>query len=393
MSISTSNVTATEPKTESLSRPDRPIEDRLRAEAATLGFDAVGFLRLDGTSGQGARLREFLDAGRHGDMDWMATTADRRADPKVLWPEAKSAVMVAMSYAPDADPIAVLETPDRGAISVYAKGKDYHDILKSRLKQIAGKLVSLTGADVKVFVDTAPLMEKPLAVLAGIGWQGKHTNLVSRSHGSWLFLGALLTTAELAPDSPEVDHCGSCRRCLDVCPTAAFPGPYQLDARRCIAYLTIEHKGQIAREFRKAIGNRIFGCDDCLAVCPWNKFAEASREVRFAARVETDNPPLADLLALDGESFRARFSGTPVKRTGRDRFVRNVLIAVGNSGDAALVPGLRALLDDASPLVRGMAVWALAQLIDQSEFEDERSRRLSQEADETVRAEWLLETT
>lgn len=393
MSISTSNVTATEPKTESLSRPDRPIEDRLRAEAATLGFDAVGFLRLDGTTGQGARLREFLDAGRHGDMDWMATTADRRADPKVLWPEAKSAVMVAMSYAPDADPIAVLETPDRGAISVYAKGKDYHDILKSRLKQIAGKLVSLTGADVKVFVDTAPLMEKPLAVLAGIGWQGKHTNLVSRSHGSWLFLGALLTTAELAPDSPEVDHCGSCRRCLDVCPTAAFPGPYQLDARRCIAYLTIEHKGQIAREFRKAIGNRIFGCDDCLAVCPWNKFAEASREVRFAARVETDNPPLADLLALDGESFRARFSGTPVKRTGRDRFVRNVLIAVGNSGDAALVPGLRALLDDASPLVRGMAVWALAQLIDQSEFEDERSRRLSQEADETVRAEWLLETT
>jgi epoxyqueuosine reductase len=298
-----------------------------------------------------------------------------------------------MSYAPDADPIAVLETPDRGAISVYAKGKDYHDILKSRLKQIAGKLVSLTGADVKVFVDTAPLMEKPLAALAGIGWQGKHTNLVSRSHGSWLFLGALLTTAELAPDSPEIDHCGSCRRCLDVCPTAAFPGPYQLDARRCIAYLTIEHKGQIAREFRKAIGNRIFGCDDCLAVCPWNKFAEASREARFAARVETDNPPLADLLALDDESFRARFSGTPVKRTGRDRFVRNVLIAVGNSGDAALVPGLRALLDDASPLVRGMAVWALAQLIDQSEFEDERSRRLSREADETVRAEWLLETT
>ncbi len=338
-------------------------------------------------------MREFLDAGRHGDMDWMATTADRRADPNVLWPEAKSAVMVAMSYAPDADPIAVLETPDRGAISVYAKGKDYHDILKSRLKQIAGKLVSLTGADVKVFVDTAPLMEKPLAALAGIGWQGKHTNLVSRSHGSWLFLGALLTTAELAPDSPEVDHCGSCRRCLDVCPTAAFPGPYQLDARRCIAYLTIEHKGQIAREFRKAIGNRIFGCDDCLAVCPWNKFAEASREARFAARVETDNPPLADLLALDGESFRARFSGTPVKRTGRDRFVRNVLIAVGNSGDAALVPGLRALLDDASPLVRGMAVWALAQLIDKSEFEDERSRRLSREADETVRAEWLLETT
>lgn len=393
MSISTSNVTATEPKTESLNRPDRPIEDRLRAEAATLGFDAVGFLRLDGTSGQGARLREFLDAGRHGDMDWMATTADRRADPNVLWPEAKSAVMVAMSYAPDADPIAVLETPDRGAISVYAKGKDYHDILKSRLKQIAGKLVSLTGADVKVFVDTAPLMEKPLAALAGIGWQGKHTNLVSRSHGSWLFLGALLTTAELAPDSPEIDHCGSCRRCLDVCPTAAFPGPYQLDARRCIAYLTIEHKGQIAREFRKAIGNRIFGCDDCLAVCPWNKFAEASREARFAARVETDNPPLADLLALDDESFRARFSGTPVKRTGRDRFVRNVLIAVGNSGDAALVPGLRALLDDASPLVRGMAVWALAQLIDQSEFEDERSRRLSREADETVRAEWLLETT
>jgi epoxyqueuosine reductase len=245
---------------------------------------------------------------------------------------------------------------------------------------------------VKVFVDTAPLMEKPLASLAGLGWQGKHTNLVSREHGSWLFLGALLTSAELAPDPADEDHCGSCQRCLDVCPTKAFPAPYQLDARRCIAYLTIEHKGQISRQFREPMGNRIFGCDDCLAVCPWNKFAAAAREKRFAARIETDNPPLADLLALDDPGFRTRFSGTPVKRSGRERFVRNVLVAAGNSGDTTLLDAVRRLLDDGAPLVRGMAVWALGRLADRAEFDHERAQRLDREPDDGVRREWLEET-
>lgn len=392
MSISTFDVSPKEPRPVRLERTRQPIEDQIRAAAAGLGFDAIGFVSLDGPSDQGVRLREFLAEGRHGDMDWMETTADRRADPNVLWPEAKAAVMVAMSYAPEADPLAVLESPDRGAITVYAQGKDYHDILKPKLKQLASRVVSLTGAEVKVFVDTAPIMEKPLAERAGIGWQGKHTNLVSRVHGSWLFLGALLTTAGLSGDRPGEDHCGSCRKCLDICPTDAFPAPYQLDARRCIAYLTIEHKGQIAREFREAIGNRIFGCDDCLAVCPWNKFAKAAREARFAARAATDNPSIADLLTLDDAAFRARFAGTPVKRTGRDRFVRNVLIAAGNSGDARLASAVRPHLDDASPLVRGMAVWAFGRLIDKAEFEAERARCFTREADASVRAEWGEET-
>jgi epoxyqueuosine reductase len=368
------------------------VAARLRASAEALGFDAFGVARLRGGGVQAERLAAFLAAGRHGDMDWMETTAERRGDPLVLWPEAKSAVMVGMSYAPSTDPLEALKETARGAISVYAHGKDYHEILKPKLKQLAGEVVAATGGDVKVFVDTAPLMEKPLAALAGMGWQGKHTNLVSRVHGSWLFLGALLTTAELQPDAAEVDHCGSCRRCLDICPTAAFPAPYQLDARRCLAYLSIEHKGQIAREFRAPMGNRIYGCDDCLAVCPWNKFAAVAREMRFAARAETDNPPLRDLLKLDDAAFRARFAGTPVKRTGRDRFVRNVLVAAGNSGDITLLEHVRTLLDDDSPLVRGMAVWALARLATCEEFGLERVWRMAVEPDETVRAEWMMET-
>lgn len=369
------------------------VEPRLRACADALGFDAVGIARLQGGGVHAERLAAFLAAGRHGDMDWMETTADRRGDPRTLWPEAKSAVMVAMSYAPAVDPLEALKDAGRGAISVYAHGKDYHEILKPKLKQLAGEVVAATGADVKVFVDTAPLMEKPLAALAGLGWQGKHTNLVSRVHGSWLFLGALLTTADLSPDAAQVDHCGSCQRCLDVCPTAAFPAPYQLDARRCLAYLTIEHKGQIAREFRVPMGNRIYGCDDCLAVCPWNKFAAVAQEMRFTARPETNNPPLRDLLTLDDAAFRARFAGTPVKRTGRDRFVRNVLVAAGNARDPSLVAGVRALLDDASPLVRGMAVWALARLVPGDEFRNEQALRMAVELDDSVRAEWVMETT
>ncbi len=368
-------------------------EDRLRETAAALGFDAVGIARLVSNPVQAERLRAFLAEGRHGDMDWMETTAERRADPLVLWPAAKSAVVVAMSYAPGQDPMAILSQRDRGAISVYAHGKDYHDIIKPKLKQLARAVAEETGGDVKVFVDTAPVMEKPLAALAGLGWQGKHTNLVSRTHGSWLFLGVLLTSAELRQDAAESDHCGSCRRCLDVCPTAAFPGPYQLDARRCLAYLTIEHKGQIAREFRAPMGNRIYGCDDCLAVCPWNKFAAEAREMRFAAREETDNPQLAELLSLDDTQFRTRFAGTPIKRTGRSRFVRNVLVAAGNSTDVTLLPKVRALLDDASPLVRGMAVWALARLAGGDDVRQERDRRLPQEADPEVHAEWVMETT
>jgi epoxyqueuosine reductase len=295
-------------------------------------------------------------------MEWMAETAARRGDPRVLWPEVRSIVMLAMNYGPDRDPLELLSRPDRGAISVYARHRDYHDVIKGRLKEVAQKLAARSGAEVKVFVDTAPVTEKPLAAAAGIGWQGKHTCLVSRDFGAWLFLGSIFTTAALAPDAAEPDRCGSCRACLDICPTDAFPAPYRIDARRCISYLTIELKGPIPREFRKAIGNRVYGCDDCLAVCPWNKFAREASEAKLAAREELREPRLADLLALDDAGFRALFSGSPVKRIGRDRFVRNVLIAAGNSGEAALVPRVRDLLGDASPLVRGAAVWALSEL-------------------------------
>jgi epoxyqueuosine reductase len=362
----------------------------LRQEARKLGLDAIGVVRLASDGELSARLAYFLGAGRHGDMAWMEATADRRGDPRQLWPEANSAIMVGQSYAPQFDPLDALETRDRGVISVYAKGRDYHDVLKAKMKSLARAFVAAAGAEVKVFVDTAPLMEKPLAAKAGLGWQGKHTNLVSREHGSWLFLGAILTTAELSPDSPEIDHCGTCRRCLDICPTQAFPAPYQLDARRCLAYLTIEHKGHIASEFRAPMGNRVFGCDDCLAVCPWNKFAAVAAEMRFAARAATENTPLVELLALHDAAFRQRFSGTPVKRTGRNRVVRNALIAAGNSGDRSLLARIIPLLNDASPLVRAMAVWAARRLATEAELVPLKRRHEPQEADPEVKAEWAL---
>lgn len=360
----------------------------VQKQAATLGFDAVRITTPHAADRAGGRLSEFLAAGRHGDMEWLATNAERRQRPTNLWPDVRSIIMLGMSYAPNENPLDALEETQRGVISVYARGKDYHDILKGKLKQLAGTLASTSGEGVKVFVDTAPVMEKPLAAAAGLGWQGKNTMLVSREHGSWLFLGAIFTSAELPPDAPETDHCGSCHRCLDVCPTSAFPAPYQLDARRCLAYLSIEHKGHIPAEFRRPMGNRVFGCDDCLAVCPWNKFAERARETRFAARIETDNPPLAELLVLDDATFRTRFAGTPIKRTGRDRFLRNVLIAAGNSGDQNLLPRIEALLSDNSPLVRAMAVWAMRQLTADDIGDNVRHRYLARESDGDVRAEW-----
>jgi len=331
------------------------------------------------------RLREFLAAGAHGDMGWMAN-AERRGEPRVLWPDVRSIVMLGINYAPDDDPLAILKERTRGAISVYARGDDYHDLIKSRLKQIGRWLIDRAGGDVKVFVDTAPVMEKPLAAAAGLGWQGKHTNLVSRQFGSWLFLGAIFTTLELPPDEPERDHCGQCRACLDICPTAAFPAPYRLDARRCISYLTIEHKGQIPRELRPLIGNRIYGCDDCLAVCPWNKFAVAGREVKLAARAVLRAPPLAELVRFDDAGFRTLFAKSAVKRVGRARFVRNVLIAIGNSGDASLAAEAERLLDDESPLVRGAAIWALGRL-DRDRLRRVGKRR-TREADPDLNAEW-----
>ena len=360
----------------------------VKAEAARLGLDAAGITSPAAIASAAPRLAQFLAEGRHGDMTWMAANADRRASPCVLWPEARSIVMLGLNYAPAQDPLAVLADTQRAAISVYAQGRDYHDVLKAKIRSLAGALAQRSGADVKIFVDTAPLMEKPLAEAAGLGWQGKHTNLVSRGHGSWLFLGAILTTAEIAADAREDDHCGSCRRCLDACPTQAFPAPYQLDARRCLAYLSIEYQGHIAREYRGPMGNRVFGCDDCLAVCPWNKFAAASREAKFAARDGTANPPLSEILALDDAAFRARFAGTPVKRTGRHRMVRNALIAAGNSGCVDHVPQVAVLLEDASPLVRAMAVWALSRLAGQDVFLQYRSQFEHRESDTAVRDEW-----
>lgn len=360
------------------------------AEARRAGFEAIAVTRPDAIPLAPARLAEFVADGFHGSMDWIAETVLRRAQPSTLWPEVRSIVVLAMNYGPDRDPRDVLEKRDRGAISVYAQNRDYHDVMKGRLKEIAGKIVARAGGDVKVFVDTAPVMEKPLAEAAGLGWQGKHTNLVSRAHGSWLFLGTIFMTAELEPDKAEIDHCGSCRACLDVCPTDAFPAPYRLDARRCISYLTIENKGPIPVEFREKIGNRIYGCDDCLAVCPWNKFASVAAEAKLAARDDLREPPLSKLLLLDGAAFRAFFSGSPIKRIGRDRFVRNVLIAAGNSGDASLTPIVRGLLDDSSPLVRGAAVWALSRLMPARDFAARAASALQTEGDATVRDEWFL---
>jgi len=379
--------------------PTDTIEDRPLTEPAVLkaalaeaaraqGFDVVGVARPDSIPQAWDRLRQFLADGAHGDMEWMEATAAWRSDPRVLWPDVHTVIMLGMNYGPDHDPLAILRQPERGAISVYAQGSDYHDIIKPRLKAVARWLVAQGNApvNVKVFVDAAAVMEKPLAEQAGLGWQGKHTNLVSREFGSWLFLGAIFTTLELPPDRQEADHCGSCRACLDVCPTAAFPAPYRLDARRCISYLTIEHKGPIPRELRALMGNRIYGCDDCLAVCPWNKYAHAGREAKLASRDALRAPKLAALARLDDAAFRALFAKSPVKRAGRDRFIRNVLIAIGNSGDTSLADEAERLLGDASPLVRGAAVWALgrhdaARLATHADMQE-------RETDVGVREEW-----
>jgi epoxyqueuosine reductase len=372
-----------------ISTSDSP-EDLIRAEALTLGFDLCRFTTTAAPWPAGARLAEFIDAGRHGEMDWMAHTVRRRAHPRAMWSEARSAVVLGMNYGPDHDPLAVLAEPSRGAISVYAQGDDYHELIKARLKALARWLQARFGGELKVFVDTAPLLEKPLAEQAGLGWQGKHTNLVSTAFGSWLFLGSILTTLELAPDSAEAMHCGTCRACLDICPTKAFPAPFQLDARRCISYLTIELKGPIPREFRAALGNRIYGCDDCLAVCPWNKFAAVAAEQKLQARAALRAPSLAELARLDDAAFRALFAKSPVKRIGRDRFARNVLYAIGNSGDPALAAEAERLLDDASPLVRGAAVWALGRLVGSEPFKALRATHFPAESDASVREEWAL---
>jgi epoxyqueuosine reductase len=348
----------------------------------------MGITDPDAIARAGRYFREFIEAGAHGDMDWLAARPERRSDPRVLWPGVRSVIMLGVNYGPDENPLAILAQRSRGAISVYAQGDDYHDVIKKRLKALARWLVAATGKEVKVFVDTAAVMEKPLAQAAGLGWQGKHTNLVSRQLGSWLFLGAIFTAAKLPRDAADIDHCGSCRACLDVCPTAAFPAPYKLDARRCISYLTIENKGPIPHEFRKAIGNRIYGCDDCLAVCPWNKFAQAGREAKLTARDNLRAPALSELARLDDTAFRARFTKSPVKRIGRDRFIRNVLIAIGNSNDHAMAVEAKHLLADESPLVRGAAVWALAQLMAPEEFAALAARGIGTENDKTVRDEW-----
>ncbi|MEL6888167.1 MAG: tRNA epoxyqueuosine(34) reductase QueG [Pseudomonadota bacterium] len=336
------------------------LKERVIARALDEGFVAARVCRPDAVPEVAARLAAFVEAGYHGQMGWMAERMHWRGDPAALWPEARSVVMLAESYAPEHDPLAVLDEPDLGAVSVYAQGRDYHDIVKKRLKRLARWMIAEAGGAVKVFVDTAPVPEKALGQAAGLGWQGKHTNLLSRDWGNWAFLGSVFTTLELAPDSGEVDHCGSCRACLDVCPTDAFPAPYQLDARRCISYLTIEHKGPVAEELRALMGNRIYGCDDCLAVCPWNKFAVAASDMRYLGAVGA--PPLAELAALDDAGFRARFSGSPIKRIGRDRFVRNVLYAIGNSGLPALCGVAQGLVEDADAAVADAARWAVGRL-------------------------------
>ncbi|MFD1197896.1 tRNA epoxyqueuosine(34) reductase QueG [Brucella gallinifaecis] len=360
-------------------------------EAKAIGFDAVAFTGPDCIPQAPLRLRQYIADGHHADMLWMEETEERRANPSVLWPEVRSIMVLAMNYGPDNNPLEILEHKDRAAISVYAQNRDYHDIIKGKLKHIASRFAARAGQDVKVFVDTAPVMEKPLAQAAGLGWQGKHTNLVSRELGSWLFLGSIFTTADIPPDEADRDHCGSCRACLDACPTKAFPSPYRIDARRCISYLTIENKGPIPLEFRKAMGNRIYGCDDCLSVCPWNKFAQATSEMKLKARDDLKAPRLADFLALDDATFRTLFSGSPVKRIGRDRFLRNVLIAAGNSEDQTLVPLVESLLEDPAPVVRGAAVWALKQLASTDYFKTSHKRLASREEDATVRAEWIID--
>jgi epoxyqueuosine reductase len=366
------------------------VKAAIREKALALGFDAVGFAPAALAEAARGNLAAYLAQGIHGDMGWLAAKADRRSDPRSLWPEARTVIVLGMNYGPPDPPNAGLGVPETGIVSVYARGRDYHDVLKTRLKALGRWLAEAHTCQVKVFVDTAPVMEKPLAAAAGIGWQGKHTNLVSRDFGSWLFLGEVFTDLGLAPDAPHADRCGDCRACLDACPTDAFPEPYRLDARRCISYLTIEHKGPIPAGLRPLLGNRIYGCDDCLAACPWNKFARVAGEPGLLPRAELTAPRLAELVRLDDPGFRRLFAGSAVKRLGRDRFVRNVLIALGNGGDRSLAGAVRVLLDDPAPVVRGAAVWAFARLADGDDIAEERRRRSPIEDDEEVRAEWGL---
>ncbi len=366
------------------------LRESIRSRAVAEGFDVVRFTIAEAPAQAATRLQSFLGQGRHGTMDWMERNAERRADPRALWPDARSIVVLGVNYGPDHDPLETLALKETGAISVYAQGADYHDVIKTRLKRLAGWIAQDFSTEVKVFIDTAPVLEKPLAEAAGLGWQGKHTNLVSRQFGSWLFLGSVFTALDIEPDAPETDHCGQCRACLDICPTNAFPAPYQLDARRCISYLTIEHKDHIPREFREAMGNRVYGCDDCLAVCPWNKFATISRESKFHARAELRHARLSDLARLDDAGFRDIFKGSPIKRIGRDRFVRNVLIAIGNSGQPALTNVAEALLCDPSPLVRAMAIWAMSKLLDADRFSHLAQTHRARETDAGVQAEWEI---
>lgn len=364
------------------------LTESLEKMAREQGFAAFGIAPAAVAPATAQRLQDWLAGGQHGDMIWMESRADERASPQVLWPEVRSVIMLGMSYAPARDPFALEKVPDHGRISVYAQGKDYHDVVKRALKRTARWLVENADCQVKVFVDTAPVMEKPLAEAAGLGWQGKHTNLVSQDHGSWLFLGAIYTTLELKPSAGGTDRCGSCSACQDICPTNAFPEPYRLDAKACISYLTIESKGPIPREYRKTMGNHIYGCDDCLAVCPWNKFAEAAAANKaFLPRAELAAPALGDLLAMDDASFRKIFSGSPIKRSGRNRMVRNSLIAAGNSRDADLVPAVMALLDDEDAVVRGAAIWALSQL-NPDQCDQEKKIRLPLEQNTDVLSEW-----
>ena len=364
------------------------LKQGLLQEARRLGFDDIRITVASLPADVSKNLDSFIADGLHGDMAWMEEKAERRRSPQALWPDVRSVITVAVNYGPSTDPLALLNKPEHGAISVYARGRDYHDLLKKRLKALARWLVNQAkGVDVKVFVDTAPVLEKPLAQAAGLGWQGKHTNLVSRQYGSWLFLGEVFTTLDLPPDEPMEDHCGSCRQCLDVCPTDAFIDAHRLDARRCISYLTIEHKGHIAVDLRPLMGNRIYGCDDCLAVCPWNKFAEVASPSVLNPRVELEAPLLTDLVCLDEASFRIVFTGSPIKRIGRDRFVRNVLIAIGNSGLAEMCPVIEPLCRDESPLVRAMVAWALNRL-DKGKAMQVRESLMQHEIDPYVRGEW-----
>ncbi len=364
------------------------LKIRITQAAHDLGFDICRFTSAELSPSIKHDLQSWVDQDRHGNMEWMRETLERRTDPKILWPQARSVIMLAMNYGPKSDPLEDLKYKDTGLISVYARNRDYHDIIKGKLKTLAGKLASWQDCDVKVFVDTAPVMEKPLAANAGVGWQGKHTNIVSRDFGCWLFLGAIFTTAELQADVGEEDHCGNCRACLDICPTNAFDGANKIDARRCISYLTIENKDSIPLEFRKAIGNRIYGCDDCMAICPWNKFAQQTSEMKLVERDDLARPDLEYLMKLDDAAFRKFFSGSPVKRIGRNRFLRNVLIAVGNSNNASFIPTVKIHLDDPDPNVRGASIWALRMLVPDDIIATIRSKHLATEKDESVRREW-----